>query len=239
MIEIIPAIDLINGKCVRLSKGDYTQKTEYRENPVEMAQRFEDHGMKRLHLVDLDGARAGKVMNYRVLERIAGHTRLVIDAGGGLYSDEDLRIVFESGASMATGGSLAVKNPALFKKWLETYGSHRIILGSDFLDGNIVISGWQEQTGYSLYEFLQDWMAEGIKQTICTDVSKDGLLQGSAVTIYRAIRERFPDLYMVASGGIATLEDIHELEGWGIPAVIIGKAIYEGKIRLNELAKFL
>lgn len=238
MIEIIPAIDLIDGKCVRLSRGDYTQKTEYRENPVEMAQRFEDHGMKRLHLVDLDGAKAGKVMNYKVLERIAGQTRLVIDAGGGLYSDEDLRIVFESGASMVTGGSLAVKNPGLFKKWLETYGSQRIILGSDFLDGNIVISGWQEQTGYSLYEFLQDWIAEGIKQTICTDVSKDGLLQGSAVTIYRAICERFPDLYMVASGGIASLEDIHELERWGIPAVIIGKAIYEGKIRLNELATF-
>lgn len=238
MIDIIPAIDIINGKCVRLTKGDYTQKTEYGD-PLEMAMRFEDHGIKRLHLVDLDGAREGRVINYKVLEQIATNTSLVIDAGGGIKSDDDLRIVFESGAQMATGGSIAVKEPDLFESWIKEYGSERIILGSDFKDGKIAVSGWAEATTEELIPFIGSWVRKGIQMTICTDISKDGVLQGTSEKIYKKILEQYPDLYLVASGGVSSLDDIASLEELEVPAVIIGKAIYEGKIALSELEQFI
>ena len=211
MIDIIPAIDIINGKCVRLTKGDYTKKTEYGD-PLDMAMRFEDHGIKRLHLVDLDGAREGKVINYKVLEKIATKTSLAIDAGGGIKSDDDLRIVFESGAQMATGGSIAVKEPELFERWINTYGSERIILGSDFKDGKIAVSGWAEATTEELIPFIGSWVKKGIQMTICTDISKDGVLQGTSEKIYKKILDQYPDLYLVASGGVSSMDDIASLE---------------------------
>jgi phosphoribosylformimino-5-aminoimidazole carboxamide ribotide isomerase len=238
MIDIIPAIDIINGKCVRLTKGDYTQKTEYGD-PLEMALRFEDHGIKRLHLVDLDGAREGRVINYKVLEQIATNTSQIIDAGGGIKSDDDLRIVFESGAQMATGGSIAVKEPELFESWINTYGPERIILGSDFKDGKIAVSGWAEATTEELIPFIGSWVRKGIQMTICTDISKDGVLQGTSEKIYEKILKQYPDLYLVASGGVSSLDDIASLEELKVPAVIIGKAIYEGKISLSELEQFI
>ncbi|MEX0981239.1 MAG: 1-(5-phosphoribosyl)-5-[(5-phosphoribosylamino)methylideneamino] imidazole-4-carboxamide isomerase [Bacteroidales bacterium] len=238
MIDIIPAIDIINGKCVRLTKGDYTQKTEYGD-PMDMAMRFEDHGIKRLHLVDLDGAREGKVINYKVLEKIATSTSLTIDAGGGIKSDDDLRIVFESGAQMATGGSIAVKEPELFERWINTYGSERIILGSDFKDGKIAVSGWAEATTEELIPFIGSWVKKGVLMTICTDISKDGVLQGTSEKIYKKILDQYPDLYLVASGGVSSMDDIASLDELKIPAVIIGKAIYEGKISLIELEQFI
>jgi phosphoribosylformimino-5-aminoimidazole carboxamide ribotide isomerase len=238
MIEIIPAIDIINGKCVRLTKGDYTQKTEYGD-PLEMAVRFEEHGIKRLHLVDLDGAREGRVINYKVLEQIAKKTSLTIDAGGGIKSNDDLRIVFESGAQMATGGSIAVKEPALFESWINQYGSERIILGSDFKDGKIAVSGWAEATTEELIPFIGSWVKRGVQMTICTDISKDGVLQGTSEKIYEKILEQYSNLYLVASGGVSSLDDIAALEALKVPAVIIGKAIYEGKISLSELEQFI
>lgn len=237
MIEIIPAIDIIEGKCVRLTRGDYSRKTAYGD-PLEMAMQFEDHGIGRLHLVDLDGAREGKVVNYRILEQIAVRTNLVIDAGGGLKTSEDLRIVFESGAAMATGGSIAVKQPEIFEAWIDEYGPEKIILGSDFRDGHIAVSGWQEETGQELLPFLEAWTDRGVKKTICTDISRDGVLEGPAVDLYAEVLERFPDLYLVASGGVSSMDDLERLEAWGVPAVIIGKAIYEGRISLQALEKF-
>jgi len=238
MIDIIPAIDIINGKCVRLTEGDYTKKTEYGD-PMDMAMRFEDHGIKRLHLVDLDGAREGKVINYKVLEKIATKTSLAIDAGGGIKSDDDLRIVFESGAQMATGGSIAVKEPELFERWINTYGSERIILGSDFKDGKIAVSGWAEATTEELIPFIGSWVKRGIQMTICTDISKDGVLQGTSEKIYKKILDQYPDLYLVASGGVSSMDDIASLNELKIPAVIIGKAIYEEKISVSELEQFI
>ncbi len=238
MIDIIPAIDIINGKCVRLTKGDYARKTEYGD-PLEMALRFENHGIRRLHLVDLDGAREGKVINYKILEKIATKTSLTIDAGGGIKSDDDLRIVLESGAEMVTGGSIAVKEPELFERWINTYGPERIILGSDFKDGKIAVSGWAEATTEELIPFIGSWVKRGIQMTICTDVSKDGLLQGTSEKIYEKILDQYPDLYLVASGGVSSIDDIASLDELKIPAVIIGKAIYEGKISLIELEQFI
>jgi len=236
-MEIVPAIDIIGGKCVRLTEGDYSRKSEYGD-PLDMALRFVDHGMRRLHLVDLDGAREGRVINYRILEQIAVKTDLVISAGGGIKSHNDLHIVFNSGAKMATGGSIAVKDPELFVSWLEEYGADRIILGSDFKDGNIAVSGWKEETTLGLMDFLADWTKKGITQTICTDISKDGVLKGPSVSTYKEIRQQFPGLKLVASGGVSGMDDIYVLEEADIPAVIIGKAIYEGKIQLEELQKF-
>jgi phosphoribosylformimino-5-aminoimidazole carboxamide ribotide isomerase len=238
MIDIIPAIDLIGGKCVRLTQGDYSSKKEYGD-PLDMAMQFEDHGIRRLHLVDLDGAKAGKVVNYRVLEAIASKTGLVIDAGGGIKSDEDLRIVFESGAEMATGGSIAVKDPELFEAWIEEYGPDKIILGSDFKEGRIAVAGWTEATGEELMPFIGKWIDRGISKTICTDISKDGVLQGTSVGTYKEILSRFPDLYLVASGGVSSLDDLVLLMEAGVPGVILGKAIYEGRIGLKELEKFI
>lgn len=235
---IIPAIDIIDGKCVRLTQGDYNQKKVYNEDPLEVAQAFEDAGIQRLHLVDLDGAKAKTIINYKVLERIAAKTQLHIDFGGGLKSDEDLRIAFESGARQITGGTIAVKTPDTFLRWLEQYGADKIILGADFKDGHIAVSGWQEGSDRELFEFLQSYVAEGIRYTISTDVSKDGLLQGSAVSTYEKIRTELPDLQLIASGGITTLPELERLAEIDCYGAIVGKAIYEGHITLKELEKF-
>lgn len=238
MIEIIPAIDIIDGKCVRLTRGDFSQKTEYGADPLDMAMRFVDHGINRLHLVDLDGAKRGKVVNYPIIERIASKTPLVIDVGGGLKTDEDLKIVFESGAAMVTGGSIAVKEPETMEKWLEIYSSRKVILGSDFINGKIAVSGWTEAADQELMDFLEAWITKGIRMTISTDVSKDGVLKGPSFATYNSIMDKFPDLYLVASGGVSGIRDVEKLDENGIPAVIIGKAIYEGKIDLKELEKY-
>lgn len=237
-MELIPAIDLIDAKCVRLSQGDYAQTKVYNENPLEVAKAFEDVGIRRLHLVDLDGAKAHHIVNYRVLENIATHTSLEIDFGGGLKSDEDLRIAFECGAKMLTGGSIAVKSPELFEKWLQEYGGERIILGSDVKDEKIAINGWQDKTDIDIWSFLADYQAKGVRKTICTDIAFDGMLAGPSIALYRKIIERFPDLYLIASGGVSGMDDIHCLQEAGLPAVIFGKAIYEGRISLQELSIF-
>ena len=234
-MHIIPAIDLIDGKCVRLTEGDYTQKKVYNEDPLEVAREFEAHGITRLHLVDLDGAKAQHIVNHKVLKRIATHTNLLIDFGGGLKSDEDVRIAFDSGARQVTGGTVAVKNPELFLGWLERYGPERIILGSDVRDGKVAVSGWQEQSEQELMPFLADYMEKGIRYTICTDVSKDGLLQGSAVSLYREIRTEFPELNLIASGGVTKMEELEELHNIGCYGAIIGKAIYEGYLTMADL----
>jgi phosphoribosylformimino-5-aminoimidazole carboxamide ribotide isomerase len=238
MIEIIPAIDIIDGKCVRLSQGDYTQKTVYNENPLEVAKMFEEAGIKRLHLVDLDGAKAHHIVNYGVLESIVLNTSLIVDFGGGLKTDEDVRIAFENGASMVTGGSIAVKDPDAFCKWLKYHGADRIILGADVKNEKLAISGWTEVTNQELLPFIGKYKRKGLNKVICTDIAKDGMLQGPSVPLYRKILGQYPDLYLIASGGVSSIEDIEELEKANVPAVIFGKAIYEGKIKLNDLKRF-
>lgn len=239
MIEIIPAIDLIEGKCVRLSQGDYAQKKVYNENPVEVAKMFEDAGIKRLHLVDLDGAKAHHIVNHKVLERIATATNLTIDFGGGLKSDDDLRIAFEAGASMVTGGSIAVKNPDVFATWIQKYGADKIILGADVKDEMIAVTGWTETTSLELIPFLDSYISNGISKVICTDISKDGMLEGTSIELYRKLLGEFPDLYLIASGGVSSLRDIELLEESRVPAVITGKAIYEGRFSLKDLSPWL
>lgn len=239
MIEIIPAIDLIDGKCVRLSQGDYTQKTVYNENPVEVAKMFEDAGIRRLHLVDLDGAKAHHIVNHKVLERISSQTGLIVDFGGGLKTDEDLRIAFESGATMVTGGSIAVKSPDIFTSWIRQFGPEKIILGADVHDEKIAVSGWQETTSLELLPFIQSYTSQGITKVICTDISKDGMLQGTSIELYRKILSSFPDLYLIASGGVSSMADIELLDESKIPAVITGKAIYEGRISLKDISRFI
>jgi phosphoribosylformimino-5-aminoimidazole carboxamide ribotide isomerase len=238
MIEIIPAIDIIEGRCVRLTQGDYAQKKEYGD-PLEMAKQFEDHGIKRLHLVDLDGAREQKVVNFRILEQITSNTSLLIDAGGGLRSNEDLRIVFESGANMVTGGSIAVKDRELFLGWLKKYGAERIILGADFRAGKVAVSGWHEATTLDLKEFIADYRTEGIKKVICTDIDKDGMLEGPSLQTYKELKAEDSALHLIASGGISKMEDIELLDEAGIDGVIIGKAIYEGKVPLTSLESYI
>ncbi|MCP4313205.1 MAG: 1-(5-phosphoribosyl)-5-[(5-phosphoribosylamino)methylideneamino]imidazole-4-carboxamide isomerase [Bacteroidetes bacterium] len=238
MIEIIPAIDLINGKCVRLSQGDYTQKKEYGD-PLDMAMKFEDHGIGRLHLVDLDGAREKRVVNYRILEKIASQTGLLIDAGGGLRSDDDLRIVFESGAHMVTGGSVAVKDRELFMGWLLKYGPERIILGADFRDGKIAVSGWEEETALGLLDFLSGYVDKGIRKAICTDIALDGMLEGPSFRTYSEIKGEIESLELIASGGISEMEQIEQLDEAGINGVIVGKAIYENRIPLKVLENYI
>ena len=238
MIELIPAIDLIEGKCVRLTKGDYDTKKVYNEDPLEVAKMFEDYGIRRLHVVDLDGAREGRIINYRVLERLATRTSLVIDFGGGLKQEDDLEIAFESGARMVTGGSVAVKNPVLFTSWIKKFGSDRIILGADVKDKKIAVNGWRETTDKDLIPFIQEYYDKGITKVICTDISCDGMLQGPSVGLYEEIRDAVPYIYIIASGGVGSIGDIERLVEAGIPAVIFGKAIYEGKIRLEDLLRF-
>ena len=235
MIEIIPALDILDGKCVRLSQGDYDQKKVYNEDPLEVAKRFEDHGLFRLHLVDLDGAKANRIINYRVLEKIASRTSLIIDFGGGLKSDEDLQIAFDSGARMVTGGSIAVKNPEMFQTWIDKFGAKFIILGADCRNNRIAVSGWTEDTEEDVFSFIGNWQKQGISKVICTDISKDGMLEGPNVELYRKIREQHPEIHLIASGGIGCMDDIDRLEAANIPGVIIGKAIYEGRISLKEL----
>ena len=238
-MDIIPAIDLIEGKCVRLSQGDYDRKTTYNENPLEVAKAFEDHGVRRLHLVDLDGAKAQHIVNHRVLENIATHTSLVIDFGGGLKTDDDLRIAFECGAKMITGGSIAVKSPEIFESWIHQFGAEKIILGADVKNEKIAVTGWTEDTGLSLLPFLKDYTGKGIRKVICTDISKDGMLQGPSTELYKKILTAFPDMYLVASGGVGSVADLEVLDQAGLPAVIFGKALYEGQIALKDLRPFL
>ncbi len=239
MIEIIPAIDLIDGKCVRLSQGDYNQKIIYNENPVEVAKMFENAGIKRLHLVDLDGAKAHHIVNHKVLEKITSATNLIVDFGGGLKSDEDIFIAFDCGAKMITGGSIAVKNPDVFLSWITKFGGEKIILGADVKNEKIAVGGWLETTDIDLFPFIENYRSKGINKVICTDISKDGMLQGPAIDLYKKIIEKQPDLYLIASGGVSSMHDIESLEKANIPAVITGKAIYEGKISLNDLEKFI
>lgn len=239
MIELIPAIDLIDGKCVRLSQGDYDTKQIYNENPVEVAKEFEAYGIQRLHVVDLDGAASQHVVNYRVLDRIAGQTSLKIDFGGGIKSDEDLVIAFDNGAQMVTLGSVAVKHPELFDKWLGMYGSEKIILGADMKNGKIAVNGWKEESTQELMPFLADYINKGVKKVLCTDISRDGMLEGPSVNLYKQIMEAHPELHLIASGGVSRLDDILALEAAGIPAVVFGKALYEGRITLKELSSLI
>ena len=239
MIEIIPAIDIIDGKCVRLSQGDYNSKKIYSENPVEIAKEFEAHGISRLHVVDLDGAASHHVINYKTLDQIASRTSLIIDFGGGIKSDEDLVIAFENGAQMVTLGSVAVKEPQRFEKWLDTYGQEKIILGADAKDEKIAINGWKEDSSINLFSFLDDYIKKGVTKVLCTDISKDGMLEGPSVDLYKKIMETYPDLHLIASGGVSSVDDICRLEEAGIPAVVFGKALYEGKINLKDLYRFI
>jgi len=234
-IELIPAIDIIDGKCVRLTQGDYQSKKVYNENPVEVAKQFAEHGIRRLHVVDLDGAKSAHVVNHRVVEAITASTNMVVDFGGGIKSDEDLKKAFGAGASMVTIGSLAVKHPDTFLRWLEQYGSDHIILGADVKDGQISINGWQEEEGDQLVPFVGKYVEKGVQKVLCTDISKDGMLQGPAVELYQHLLQSFPDLYLIASGGVSCIEDIRALDQAGVPAVVFGKAIYEGRIQLDEL----
>ena len=239
MIEIIPAIDLIDGKCVRLTKGDYNSKKVYNENPVEVAKELEANGIRRLHVVDLDGAASHHVVNYRTLDKIAGGTSLTIDFGGGIKSDEDLVIAFDNGAQMVTIGSVAVKSPVLFEKWLNQYGPEKIILGADVKDKHIAIAGWKEESSQSLEEFLQKYTQKGVCKVLCTDVSKDGMLEGPSIDLYKEVVKQYPDMHLIASGGVGSIDDIYRLEEAHIPAVVFGKALYEGKITLKDLMPFV
>ena len=239
MLTIIPAIDLIEGKCVRLSKGDYDQKKIYNENPLEVAQEFEDHGIKRLHLVDLDGAKEKHVVNWKVLDKIASKTSLEIDFGGGIKSDEDLNIVFDNGASMATIGSVAAKDPDLFFKWLNQFGAEKLILGADVNDKKIAVAGWLEITDIDLIDFLDDYTKKGVNKVLCTDISKDGMLEGTSLNLYEELMLKFPNVYLIASGGVTQIDELLRLSELNVPSAIIGKAIYEGKITLQDLKKLI
>jgi phosphoribosylformimino-5-aminoimidazole carboxamide ribotide isomerase len=237
-MHIIPAIDIIDGKCVRLTKGDYNQKTEYNDNPLKVAQEFETAGIQRLHLVDLDGAKAKKVVNLDVLKSIADNTNLTIDFGGGVQSTEDLKAVFDAGANQITGGSIAIKNEALFTEWIDEFGGEKIILGADVKDEHIAIHGWQESSEKHIYDFLEHYLAKGLQYVICTDVSKDGALEGTSNELYQNILERFPSIKLIASGGVSKLEDLQILESMNVYGAIVGKAIYEKRINLSDLKQF-
>ncbi|MFN3137315.1 MAG: 1-(5-phosphoribosyl)-5-[(5-phosphoribosylamino)methylideneamino]imidazole-4-carboxamide isomerase [Allomuricauda sp.] len=239
-MRIIPAIDIIDGKCVRLSKGDYSTKKIYNENPLEVAKEFEAHGIKHLHLVDLDGAKSKHIVNYKVLETIALKTNLQIDFGGGLKSGDDLHVAFESGAHQITGGSIAVKDRDAFLSWLSTYGARKIILGADAHHGKVAVSGWQEESDLELIPFVQEYQSEGIEYVICTDISKDGMLQGPAFDLYqKMLSETKKGLNLIASGGISTFDELPKLADIGCEGTIIGKAIYEGKISLKQLEHYI
>jgi phosphoribosylformimino-5-aminoimidazole carboxamide ribotide isomerase len=238
MIKIIPAIDILEGKCVRLEQGDYRMKKVYDADPLEIAMKFQDSGITRLHMVDLDGARSSHVVNWSVLERIASGTSLKIDFGGGIKTDKDLNIVFESGAAMATIGSIAITDKKLFKAWMSAFGPEKIILGADVKDQMIAISGWQKVTDIGIIPFLTEYKETGVKHVLCTDVSKDGMLMGASFDLYKMIREQFPSILLLASGGITSVAEIEKLDELGVYGAIIGKAYYEGKISLKDLKKF-
>ena len=235
-IELIPAIDIINGQCVRLTKGDYDQKTVYGK-PLDMAREFERFGYERLHVVDLDGAKSKHIVNDAVLKAITTETKLTVDFGGGIKTDEDIEKAFASGAAMVTIGSIAVTNPELFMGWLEKYGAERIILGADVRLGKISINGWKEDSSEDLLPFLKKYVEAGVKNVLCTEISKDGTLAGPAIDLYKGVMEAYPQLHLIASGGVSSIDDIKALDKAGIPAVVFGKAIYEGKIDLRELIK--
>ena len=237
-MHVIPAIDLIGGKCVRLSQGDYQRKTEYHDDPLEMAKRFEGAGLTRLHLVDLDGAKAKKIVNGDVLKRICSGTRLAVDFGGGIQSQEEIEKAFDLGARQVTGGSIAVRNPSLVEAWLAKFGADRIILGADAKDKKIAVGGWEETTALELIPFIQGYYKKGIREVICTDVAKDGLLQGPSFGLYAEILQELPDLKLIASGGVSCLKDLEDLQKLGVYGTIVGKAYYEGKLSLEDLAQF-
>ena len=237
-MRILPAIDIIDGKCVRLSKGDYKTKKIYNESPLEVAKAFEDHGIKHLHLVDLDGAKSKHIVNYKVLETLALKTSLQIDFGGGLKSDSDLNIAFESGASQITGGSIAVKSPEIFISWINTYGPEKIILGADVKGIHIATNGWIETSDQTLFEFVKHYQSNGIKYVICTDISKDGTMEGPAFDLYKNILDE-TEVKLIASGGISKFEELSKLQELGCEGIIIGKAIYENRISLKQLEKFI
>ena len=234
-IELIPAIDIIEGQCVRLTKGDYDQKTVYRDSPAEVAREFESFGFKRLHVVDLDGAKSKHIVNDAVLNAITSNTSLTVDFGGGIKTDGDIKKAFASGAAMVTVGSIAVTQPELFMGWLEKYGSERMILGADVRHGMISINGWKEDSSEELLPFLKKYVEAGVKNVLCTEISKDGTLAGPAIDLYKKVMDAYPQLHLIASGGVSSKEDILALDKAGIPAVVFGKAIYEGKINLKEL----
>ena len=236
MIELIPAIDIIDAQCVRLTKGDYDQKTVY-GSPLDMAREFERIGYKRLHIVDLDGAKSKHIVNSSVLRCITTETQLTIDFGGGIKTDEDIRTAFDCGAQMVTIGSIAVTQPDLFKKWVKEYGADRLILGADVRNGKISINGWKEDSQEDLLPFLRKYIDAGVKNVLCTEISKDGTLQGPAIGLYKRVMQEYPSLHLIASGGVSCIDDVKALDAAGIPAVVFGKAIYEGKIDLHELIK--
>jgi phosphoribosylformimino-5-aminoimidazole carboxamide ribotide isomerase len=238
-MRIIPAIDLIEGKCVRLSKGDYSTQKIYNESPLEVAKAFEAHGIDHLHLVDLDGAKSKHIVNHKVLETIASKTSLKIDFGGGLKTNEDLKIAFECGAQQITGGSIAVKAPALFEEWIRIYGSERIILGADFQDDFIATDGWLETSSHHLIDFVAAYQNKGIQYVICTDISKDGMLQGPSFKVYKDLLKKQSNIKLIASGGISTFEELPKLAAMGCEGTIIGKAIYENKISMKELEDYI
>jgi len=237
-MQIIPAIDIIEGKCVRLTEGDYAQKKIYNENPLEVAKAFEGIGLMRLHLVDLDGAKAGEVVNWKVLEKIANNTELKIDFGGGIKTEAILKTVLDTGATFATIGSLAVKNELLFQEWIARFGANTFMLGADVSEEKIAIGGWMEKTEISVFDFMKSYIDKGVKQIFCTDIKKDGKLQGPSIELYQKIIEQFPALHLIASGGVSSLDDLIELEEIGCAAAIVGKAIYENKITISDLASF-
>ena len=238
-MRIIPAIDIIDGKCVRLSKGDYDTKKIYNENPLEVAKSFEAHGIQFLHLVDLDGAKSSRIVNYKVLEQIASKTNLKIDFGGGLKSDSDLKIAFESGANQITGGSIAIKQPEIFKSWIQQYGADKIILGADAMNEKVAISGWLEESKKEVIPFIQNYQKESIQYVICTDISKDGMLEGPSFELYQRILEQTKDVKLIASGGISSFDELPKLAELGCEGTIIGKAIYEGRITLKQLENYI
>ena len=238
-MTIIPAIDIIDGKCVRLTKGDYSQKTIYNEDPLEVALQFEDAGLKRLHLVDLDGAKSGEVKNWKVLEKIAGKTKLVIDFSGGISTQKNLEITFNSGATYAAVGSIAIKDEFTFSGWLLAFGPGRFIIGADVKDEIIVIKGWTEKTTVTVFDLIEKYKTKGVKKFFCTDINKDGLLQGPSIDLYKKILNEHPSIDLIASGGVTTLKEIEELRETGCHGAIIGKAIYENRISLNDLKRFI
>lgn len=238
-MRIIPAIDIIDGKCVRLSKGDYSTKIIYNENPLEVAKSFENHGIEYLHLVDLDGAKSNRIVNYKIIEQIASKTKLKIDFGGGLKSDLDVKIAFESGATQITGGSIAIKNSELFEEWIAFYGSEKVILGADALNEKVSVSGWLENTNEDLIPYIKRYQNKGIQCVICTDISKDGMLEGPSFELYSRILSETPTIKLIASGGISTFEELPKLAEMGCEGTIIGKAIYEGRITLKQIENYI
>ena len=237
MIELIPAIDLIEGKCVRLTKGDYDSKKIYNDDPVSQAKEFESLGFKRLHIVDLDGAKSHHIVNDKVLSAVTASTNLIVDFGGGIKTEEDIRKAFDAGASMVTVGSIAVTKPELFLSWLDTFGAERIILGADVRNGMVSINGWKEDSSQHLLPFLKTYMEHGVKNVLCTEISKDGTLAGPAIELYQSLMKAYPEIHLIASGGVSSNDDILALEKANIPAVVFGKAYYEGKIDVNKLLK--